>query len=247
MVMDEFREARAQIKTAPFKVKVDYYWYYYKVHVITTIALTWFFGSIIYNYATQLPVAVNVTTINALEQEDMTDKFVEDFAQYFGLSSKEYDYDFDATTMLDHEHQDMHYVAGQQKLISLIASKAIDVFAADSFTYLTMIGTGMYMDLNETFSPEELELYKDNLFYVDKYLLDNPDIAASMPDEELAKIDPNKPETMENPIPIGLTVPEDSVYMDAYRFIHDDMIVGIVINSERIDSAKIFIDYIMQN
>ncbi|WP_010167722.1 hypothetical protein [Candidatus Epulonipiscium viviparus] len=247
MVMDEFKEARAQIKTAPFKVKVDYYWYYYKVHVLTTVAVVWIFGSLIYNFVTQLPVAVNVTMINAFETEDVTDQFVSDIAEYFGLSTDEYDFDFDATTLLDHEHQDMNYVAAQQKLIGLIASRAIDAFAADTFTYLTMIGTGMYIDLNTIFSAQEMEQYKDNLFYVDQYLLENPDVAASMPDEEMAKIDPTKPETMENPIPIGLTIPQDSVYLDSYNFIHDDMIIGVVANSERMDAAKTFINYIMQN
>ncbi|WP_305767462.1 hypothetical protein [Candidatus Epulonipiscium viviparus] len=161
MVMDEFKEARAQIKTAPFKVKVDYYWYYYKVHVLTTVAVVWIFGSLIYNFVTQLPVAVNVTMINAFEIEDVTDQFVSDIAEYFGLSTDEYDFDFDATTLLDHEHQDMNYVAAQQKLIGLIASRAIDAFAADTFTYLTMIGTGMYIDLNTIFSAQEMEQYKD--------------------------------------------------------------------------------------
>lgn len=247
-VMDEFKEEREKIKQAPLKEKLDYYWYYYKFHLIGTIITVFFLSSMIYGFITRLPVALNVTMVNTFENEIETQLFKEEFANTLGLSLDEYDYDFDSNTILDHQNQDMNYLASQQKLIGLISARAIDVFVADTFTYLSMIGTGMYIDLRNVFTQEELEKYSNYLFYVDSYLLENPNETANMKDEELANsTNPRKPEDMIKPTPIGIYIPQESIYINSYKFIHDEMVMGVVANSEKIQQAKAFIEFVMQN
>ena len=64
-VMDEFREEREAMKNGTRKQKLEYFWCYYKWHVICTVAAIAIISSFIYEGVTRKDIALYATFLNS--------------------------------------------------------------------------------------------------------------------------------------------------------------------------------------
>ena len=59
--------------------------------------------------------------------------------------------------------------------------------------------------------------------------------------------DPSDPESMREPIPVALRLPEDAPFPElCFPFQKDGVAAGIIVNSENLANALEFLDYVME-
>ncbi len=217
-VHDEIREQQKKLKGRPFREKWDYFWEYYKVHTIVTICSAAALISIVYSIVTQKDSALDVVMVNAYFQMDLdTEALCADFEQYAQVDTAEYQAVITTNMDINYEETEQYSYANLQKLTAMAAAHSLDVVICDDAFIDHNMGTGIFYDLREYFTEEELAKYEDRLIYRD------------LSEDGMGEI------------PIGIDV-RDSKYM-----ISDQIPAWycIISTSQNIDNAKLFLEYML--
>ena len=143
-----------------------------------------------------------------------TEAFMNGFNEYAGIDTKEYTTSLEMNFTIQEEAMDQYTMANVQKLMALVAAKEIDVIMADTKTFTNYADPGYFSNLNEVL-PKELVFYYD------------------VPDDEQGEI----------PIGIQLADAPGVVRTQAYA-VTNDALFGIVVNSEHVDNAVKFLEYL---
>ena len=96
-VMDEFREEREQIKNAPFKKRLEYFWEYNKTKVLIIAFVTIMLSSMIYNFATKKDATLYVAMIDCLQDDTLAAEYEANFEELLAINPKREDVIFDAS------------------------------------------------------------------------------------------------------------------------------------------------------
>ncbi len=247
-VMDEYREEREAIKHASNKEKCKYFWDYYKWHTIGAVVAIITICGILYTFITKQETALHAAIINgyvATEEGSTTvDDFQVELLAELEKEPKKHVVHMDSSLHMDFTTQDMSFVTSQQKLVTLMAAGEIDNIVTDQDTFGNLGKNAIYRDLRECLTEAEVVTYADAFYYMDlKDLKDMDDAIQNMDTTYLyPDFDPRAPETMENPIPVGLFLSPDSKLRQLYEFQDDQVVIGIVQSSKRLDSAQTFLD-----
>ena len=247
-VMDEYRKEREAIKHASNKEKWKYFWDYYKWHTIGVVVAIISICGVIYTFVTKQEIALYAAVINGYAATEETSTQVEEFEleilSELKKDPKDYSANVDYSLYMDFTAQDMSFVTSQQKLVTLMSANEIDNVVTDADTFGNLGKNGIYMDLRECLSEAEIMEYEDDFYYMDLKDLIEMDIAVQNMDEEYMypEYDPYAPETMEEPIPVGILLDADSRLRQLYDFNGNEIVIGVVMNSERLESAKTFLD-----
>lgn len=246
-VMDEFREEREALRHGTPKQKISYFFYYYKWHVIIAAGILLFAGSLIYSIATQKDSAFYGVFINSRANEG-SEAYLQGFADYAQIDTDTYDLMVDNGLHLSVDQITEMSMATVQKMAAYMAASQVDVMVGDATNLSNYTYGSAFCDLREILSPEQIEKYQPYFYYVDEKLVEEKANANANLEEYTLEIpDPTKPEEMESPIPIAIIIPEEKTeFYEAYSFRPDQIIMGVIINSQRIDTALQFIDYVMQ-
>lgn len=239
-VMDEFKEEREKIKNAALKKKMQYYWYYYKYHLLAIAAAVVLVCAVIYTIVDKQEIAIQTMIISGTEVEAKASGFKQKFAESIGMSPDEYAFHYDTSIYLDYQRQDMAFVTCQQKLVTMIGAGELDVLVSEENTYKGVCLNGAFTDLTTFLTKEEIEKYQSSFFYVDQAVIEAMD-AANGKEYGTNDFDPHKPELMEKPVPVGIYMSTDAALMQCYDFVGDDVVIGIIQNSERMERAVEFL------
>lgn len=244
-VMDEFKNEREALKNGTFKQKFSYFWYYYKWHVIVTVAIVAFLISFIHEVVTKKDDAFYGVFVNSYPMET-SEEYMQGFADYLGVDAEKYNVWVDSSMYISNTSMDETTITSTQKLMVYTAAGDIDVMLADAPTFEQYANNSTFMDLREALTPEQLEKYEPYFYYIDQAAVDEKDAAQ----EELNDAyvpeypDPSKPEEMQQPIPVALFVDSSESLFGAYQFKEKPVVMGIVVNTKRPGEAVKFIDYI---
>lgn len=244
-VMDEFREEREALKNGTFKQRTAYFWCYYKWHVIITIAVIAIVSSFVYEIVTQKDDAFYGVFLNSFAM-DNADQYMQDFAASMGIDTEKYNVGLDNSLFISKEGMDQSTMAAVQKLMVYIAAAEIDVVASDTETFEQYANNNNFADLREVLSQEQLEKYEPYLYYVDQTVIDEKDAANDAADTSYVPSypDPTRPQDMAQPIPVAIYLDTSSPMFEAYQFTKSPVVIGIVVNTTRPDTAAAFIDYV---
>lgn len=247
-VMDEFKEERERIKTAPLGEKINYYVYYYKFHAIASVAIVVGIISLIYTIATNHETVFYATIINAYENESVSESYEQGFSEYVGISQDEYTFTFDSSMYLDYENQDTTFSTYLQKLVTLMAAGEIDVIVSDEDVFNQMYGNEMFMDLSTYLTEEELEQYAGDLYYIDYAVVEAYTIASDNMDYDyvMPEYDHRDYESMEDPVAVGIYIDSDNEFLDCYSFGDSEAIISVVTSTQSAYTALEYIKYVMQ-
>ena len=121
------------------------------------------------------------------------------------------------------------------------------------------------MDLRTLYDESELESFGDKVFYVDQGYIDylnsdeyttyitsgeydknNKYAVMAVKYEEDFTYQKVAKEDMDDPIPVGIILDNSEALKSCEAFPDEAPIVGIAVNSQRIDNAKLFIEYLMK-
>lgn len=248
-VMDEFKEEREALKNGTPKQRLAYFWYYYKWHVIISIAAVVLVISFIYEIATQKDSAFYGVFVNAWAQEEKAPEYLQGFADQQGIDTEKYDVSIDSSLYIKKDSMDQSTVTSTQKLMVYIAASEIDVIASDDVTFEHYANNNTFYDLREILTPEQIEKYEPYFYYIDQSVVDEKDAAMNEMDDSYVPVypDPSRPGEMEDPVPVAFYVGENQGLLDAYYFAEGDVVLGIVGNTTRLEEAVAFVEYIFEH
>ncbi len=250
-VMDEFKEEREAMKNASFKEKLKYFWYYYKFHTIAVIAVMILVVTLVYDIATQKDTAFFGVMLNsAYVNEEAMSTFQESFVEYAEIDSETYDVQFDHTINLSESAISEVNASSSQRLLVYTSSAEIDVMVGGADVFPEQANQGMFYDLRDILTEEQIAKYESRFFYVDQAyidLLDEIYDSSTTTEIELPEApEPTKPQEMEQPIPVGIFVTDCEKLTDAYFFVGDYCVVGVMGNAPHLENAITFIDYLFE-
>lgn len=219
-VSDEIKAQRKKLAGKTPKEKLLYFWEYYRIPALVIILVIAFAGNLIYTIATAKDSVLSALFINGYSEMD-TEAFMNGFNEYAGIDTKEYTTSLEMNFTIQEEAMDQYTMANVQKLMALVAAKEIDVIMADTKTFTNYADPGYFSNLNEVLPKELVDKYQDRFFYYD------------VPDDEQGEI----------PIGIQLADAPGVVRTQAYA-VTNDALFGIVANSEHVDNAVKFLEYL---
>lgn len=165
------------------KEKWDYFWYYYKIHVIVGLLVLLFGGYMVYEQVTNRAPLLSVVMLNVnTMQEQGADADFNEFLNLYGYEV--YDgavYNNKGLTIYkQEENKDLYsqyYFEHTETLFNLLFASAEDVvFGRGDFFTQELVPGQAFADLREILSQETLEKYADALLYCTPYTEgDDPD------------------------------------------------------------------------
>ena len=165
-INEEKRHQWQALKGMGFKAHWDYFWDYYKVHVIVAVILIVGIFSLVKDIVNQKPDAINVSIVNAAGISDAS-LLQTGFAEYEKIDTTKYNVAIDSTSAINLKNPDSYTIANSERIYSMIAAHDLDVIMADEDVFDNYSKNEMFIDLREYFSEEELNELGDKIFYVD--------------------------------------------------------------------------------
>ena len=257
-VIDEIRQQQMKTKEMSAKGKLAYFWYYYKVHTIVAILVIFFAAMFIRDIVTAKDYNFYSILFNARQLSG--DSLESAFSEYAGLDTENYECYIDASTGLSLTSFTEYDMATVQKLMATIQIGDLDTVVFNSELFNNYAGNEMFLDLRTVLSKEELNTWKDYLYYIDYVEVaaerEDVDVEESPAEKDAADDERRQqeileetnrhrsPEGMAEPVPVG-------IFMEASPFAeksgaYSDLVpvFGFVSTSKRTETGKQFLEFL---
>ena len=243
-VMDEFKEERANLKNQPLKKRLAYFWTYYKWHVLGGLFAALVAIVLIRDMTGQTKDVLYGAFLNAYSTE-IEETLADDFAAYLGIDTNKYSVTFNSGLRMS-EQFDANAIDTGEFFSVYIAAGDLDVAVMDPYNFRKYAYADTYKDLRDCLDDKMLNFFSDKLFYVDLALLEEVEARsqAHLSTEDLIFPDPSHPEEMTDPIPVGIDISGCSRFTDAYYYQSEQIYLGIIINSDSVDTAVRFLEFL---
>lgn len=214
---EAFQAETVTFKDLDFQQKKSYIWDYYKWHIMTVIGILLLAIVIVPQIIDNMkPTKLYLTMVNCEWAHDEGAVLLDDYAKAYNISTDEYKFTADTSTIIVRDSVDKFSVESAQKLVALIANNTIDVFVSDMDNHTAYSDSGTFFDLSEVLDSGFIEQYKERLVYTT--------------DSETG-----------NEIPTGIYVEDLDKFKDAYL---SEAVLGIILNTENLEAAKDFIYFV---
>lgn len=247
-VMDEFKEQREALKSKGPKERLAYFWYYYKWYVIGGIAAVGFLVSFIIEVVNQKEDAFYGVFVNSYASEVNSEKYIQDFANIMNIDTNEYSVGIDSSLFINEDLGEAS-MTSSQKLMVYTAAGEIDVMASDATTFQPYAYNEMFADLRTILNEAQIKKYEPYFYYMDMAVVKEKQQAMDeMNDSYVPEYpDPKNPAAMKEPVPVALYVNDNEGLKNAYSFTENEVVMGVIVNSGRLETAVGFIDYVFTN
>lgn len=249
-VMDEFREERAALKNAPFKQKAAYFWDYYKWHVIVTISVILLVSVMISQILSRKDTALYLAMVNAADitSEELPDN---NFAEYISLDTDKSDIVYDTSMLIDFSSSNEYIVSSLEKFVTYVAAAQLDIVVSGEEVIQKYAHNEVFLDISQFLSAEQTAKYSPYFYYIDYSVIEEIRIAQGNYDYDFVPQypDPGKPETMKQPVPIGIYVTDCPALTDRFSFTRADsgIILSVVANTTHTETVSKYIDFLMES
>lgn len=259
-VIDEIREQQMKTRDMSLKGKLSYFWYYYKIHVLVTVIVLIVGGRLIYDMATAKDYNFYGMMMNSshLDSEILQDAF----GEYAQLDMENYKCFIDTLSDLSYQAQSEYDMATFQKVVALVQTGDLDVMVLDAQLFYNFSFNSMLMDLRNIFSEEELARYEGNIYYIDYAKVrraveaedrgetvtnDYENLIDATPEEIAAEAQTHRhPETMEEPIPVGVFVGDSPMVQKTDCYSQLVPVYGVVSTGHRTDPSKKYLEFMWE-
>ena len=245
-VMDEFKEEREAVKTKPLKEKLSYFWTYYKWFVIIPLIIVIFVGTLIYQKITAKEPLLHGILLNTNTLESDSSALINGFYEEQDIDQKEYEIDINTT--LSYYPESQNATSNSATLQALMAWNSvgdIDFISGDIKALKDLAYKGYFTDLSDILTEEQFARYESHFLYIDQAVVEQRNKAFDT-NTEISSIplpDCDKPEEMEDPVPVLLSLTPDDTLAQAYGTDVEAIILGISSNAQNTDMAFTFIEY----
>lgn len=242
-VMDEFREEREALKQKSFKYKLQYFLDYYKWHVIGGIVLIVCVVSLVNSALSRKECVFYGAFINAYQTPDC-EAFREEFAASAGIDLEKSDVMFDTNLYISNSSHDQATVNASQRLMVYVAAGDVNVMAGGPAIMNQYAYNEFFQDLRQVLPEDLQEKLTPYYYYVDAALIEEINAqqeSGAMTDTPDYPADPRDPQSMEEPIPVGLYIQNCPRIQEAFVFQDDDVILSVAVNESNPDVVLQFI------
>lgn len=224
-IRDEIREQNMKLKDAPFKEKLLYFKEYYLKGTIAVIIVLAILG----NIAKTIINAPRETVFGALffnstgDAQDTTllDSFIASLGVDMNKKEAFIDPTYTYSQNLDNSFQYESSYLGIQKAMALLSSKDVEVMACDQEAFDYFARSECFHNLTDVLPKEILEKYNDKIYYFE--------------DEKTGE-----------KLPLGINVNDAPKLIENHYFDYSEPILGFVANTERIETAIKFLEFIYE-
>ncbi len=260
MLSDEIKEQYKKLEGKGVRAHLAWFWEYYKVEAAIAVISVGMVVGIIYTIASHKPAALNVMFLNAAVTDDyLAEALADDYAQYAGIDLKEYDVYIDLRETLSMEGDSQYDMATVQKIAAQSAARELDAMVCNAFHFYNYIYNGIFADLREIMTEEELSEYEGRILYADRKDLEafteaveNNDYSG-LPGTEIT--DPESwqrkenfflpdPAGMKDPVPFGIVVSDSGMVTEYGFYPAAASVFGVAASSERAPAAVTFLHYL---
>ena len=228
------------LKGKPLKEKLTHILTYYWLPVVLAAVAAGAVCSMVLSARQELPVAISVYCLNArlTEQSDAPEAL---FAERTGTNREQ-----SRISILCAAYEstgDTVATAQMQSFVTHLTAGEVDVLAGDPESIRHLAANGCFRSLEAVLSPERLAAAADRLLYIDQAEVDR---VFETVDADISGIVLGSPEHMENPVPVAVVLPGDSILCRAYRFPEGNVLMGVPDSTGRETMAAAFLEMCIQ-
>ena len=260
-IWEETKAQGAKMKGRSLREKLEYFWEYYRIHTLVAAVIIILVGSLVHAWATAKDEALSIVLINSLADtmEETIPEWTYDLTELLDFDPKKYEVAIDTSVMLgsDTATANQEY-ASSQKLVAMMGTSSIDILVSDTAIFEQYAQNECFCDLRNIYTPDELDAMSDIIYYTDASTFSDYDAPDLDTTEKQAAyvVDHRDPSSMKEPIPVGLFMTEDTrigqsgIYayltaMDEFQGHPKEAVLGIPVNTKRLDAALLGTEYLM--
>ena len=217
---DEIHIQHQKLSDQPFSKKMEYFWDYYKVHVIVTVVLALMFGSMLHTIVTRKETVLSIAYINAFPNVE-DEIFIEDFESHLGLNLKKQQVILDSTYYIEDESTSPYAATYSQKFSTNAMAGKLDVVLADTTNFDFYGNQGFFQDLTNILPSDVLTKYTNDLYYAD------------IPTDETNQ-----------KVPIGIKIDKAKKICETASYPNTEAYFGFVTGSEYVENALSYLNYL---
>lgn len=242
-VMDEFKEERERMKQQPLKKRLAYFWDYHKVPILITLVVVFMGASLLHSIFSKKDIALWVALIDCNSNEATTGAYKEELMNLMGLDPATQEIYLDNSFVLT--GLDTMEGSNAETLSLRIMAGEIDAFVAPEDVFNRYVQNGIFRDLREILTQEQLTYFADSFYYVDYAVIESGAIYTQdfAQTQFVDNADHTSPDGMEKPIPVGIYVTGTEEFQGHYYFKKDQtVVIGIPYYSQNVDRTMIFLN-----
>lgn len=246
-IIRHIKSAYAKIKAQPREQRWEYFWEYYKWPAIGIVLAIALLISGITGAVNRKETVFSGVLLNCKLGVD-NEGFLQGFYDYAGI---------DSSTQTAAFYTDMSFFDGQaqnnattfQRIMAGISIGDTDFIAgkADAFKQCAYNSSNILADLRTLLSEEQLTALSHRLYYIDGAVRDqiNAPVGEHVEPGLLKYPDPHKPETMEDPIPVGIDISDCKAFTESYYLPGTTVYWGIVPNTPHGELSLKMLHYLL--
>ncbi|MBO6015584.1 MAG: hypothetical protein J6P60_03235 [Lachnospiraceae bacterium] len=220
MIRDEIKEQQKKLGEKSRKEKLQYFWYYYKIHVIVGIAVIFaLFHLIPAMIQGNRENSIYVALINSLVYDDTETTLVSDYVASRDIDTQAFPPRLDYAMRIKNPPTDSFSVAYTQQFTAEMELGNIDVIISDQDMIDRYASMNAYADLTEALPKDLLDSLSDRLYYANVEGVGRIPVALYAKDVRRIK--------------------EDTLFDDSVT-----PMVAVAYNSHRIETAADFVHYL---
>ncbi len=229
------------LKGKPLSDKLKYIFTYYWPAILCSVCVIVLAATWIGNALSQKEAALSGFLLNSATNQSYGGNFKQEFMDHQQLDSSIYS--FKLTTDVTYSSAEVSETsfAVLESIVVQVYSGGLDFIVVDSENYPLL--TGYYADLRTVLNEEQQQKLKERFVYVEKAELD------ALSSESLEQVILPKyhlsTDGLQEPVPIGVRIPDTSRLFDAYHYPTKDVIFGIALGIKNVDNTLAFLEYIM--
>lgn len=262
-VRDDIKRQREYLKEKGIRARLSWFWTYYKAAVFVSAAVLIFVICLISSLTGRKKTVFNAVFFNVTSSDDgLDDRMESAFADFIGIDGQKEQVSLDLTLYQTPGNPtgSSYDLAAQTSVDAMTADNELDVIVADTGNFEYYLDLGNFTDLRDVLTEDQLEAYKDNIYYVDmtelkkiqkeiqksSYEFPVTSYSAALNAEEKGVYERPDPAAMDDPVPVGIFVTSSPVLErdDLYR--NRECVLGFVNGSRRAETSVKFLEYLMK-
>lgn len=218
-VRDEIRQQHLKMKEMSLKGKITYFLDYYKFHTIIVIIAIAVIAGFVHDIVSSKDYCFNAMMLNVGSNQISSTGLSDSFSDYADFDTEKYQCYIDTSSTFSLHASSQFDMVTSQKIFAMRETGDLDCFVMDTEIFDHYALNGLFADLHACFTEEELEKYKDYLYYIDS-------------------------SELEQPVLVGIILSDSPFIKETHAYSETVPIFGIVNTSQRIDTCKKYLDYL---
>ena len=244
-IFEHIKKQHANIKDRPKEERWQYFLDYYKWHAVAILLAIVLLIQGVVSIVNRKEVVFSGILLNCVISVD-DDDFLQGFYDYAGIDAKKQQAGFYTDITLTNKNN-KNDINAFQRIMAGVATKDTDfvVGQPENFQLCAYNTSRIFMDLREFLDEDTLEKFSDRLYYIDGAVVQKLSVpVGELQDSDIIYPNPTKPETMEDPIPVGIDVSDRTDFQKAYYFPNTTLYLGVITNTPRQELTQQFIAYL---